>query len=324
MMRQIKDVVGTSDGRHVVIICTDGSIMYFRRHENESTDIFELNSLQCEPEMNQSWMIRRVGQDGHAVLLRAMRTTDESTTKPSSTSIRIDLLESIASEVQSTHALLQPWNPWGYYTRATPASTLPSENKDPNSTGPAASVESKSSAVTPKVSVKRLVVNAKILSQSASASKHRETPSSLARILQPSPHSSLASKSKPSSSLNKLKSMQTPEMMSTGALSQDTPMDEGINRLVYHQREVSPKRSSARTLSTQVTDRPVEILPKRTRERSVNFQDLMNSDQDGSSYEGSYYEDEVQSKRLKAYRQPIIPKLVESNAVIVSEHYHTR
>lgn len=73
MMRQIHSVIGTNDARHVLVLSSDGSIMYFHRKENdESTELIELTSLQYDPDIDQTWSISRVGDIGDVVLIRAV------------------------------------------------------------------------------------------------------------------------------------------------------------------------------------------------------------------------------------------------------------
>lgn len=38
MMREVQDVVGTQDGLHVLVLCTDGGVMYFK-HPDEGNSI---------------------------------------------------------------------------------------------------------------------------------------------------------------------------------------------------------------------------------------------------------------------------------------------
>lgn len=80
MMRQIDDVIGTSDARHALVLCTDGGVMYF--HNSEVREIApclaEFSSLQRDPEVERAWNLRRVGRDGDVVLLRALKVNNSS------------------------------------------------------------------------------------------------------------------------------------------------------------------------------------------------------------------------------------------------------
>ena len=73
MMRQIEEVIGTSDAQHALVLCTDGGVMYFKNSAIHGIPpcLTEFNSLQRDPEMQSTWNLRRVGRDGDVILLRA-------------------------------------------------------------------------------------------------------------------------------------------------------------------------------------------------------------------------------------------------------------
>lgn len=75
MMRQIDFVIGTSDARHALVLCTDGGVMYFKNSgvEGIAPCLVEFSSLQRDPEVERTWNLRRVGRGGDVVLLRAVR-----------------------------------------------------------------------------------------------------------------------------------------------------------------------------------------------------------------------------------------------------------
>lgn len=77
MLREISDVIGTYDARHVLALCTDGGVMYYKRSEvDESADFIEFSNLQRSSDLDQIWALKRVGRLGDVVLLRATRSTD--------------------------------------------------------------------------------------------------------------------------------------------------------------------------------------------------------------------------------------------------------
>ena len=76
MMRQIRDVTGTQDGSHTLVLCTDGSVLYHYAGADPSQlpIMTEVTSLQRNPEseveMGCVWTLRRVGRGGVVVLVR--------------------------------------------------------------------------------------------------------------------------------------------------------------------------------------------------------------------------------------------------------------
>lgn len=99
-MRQIQDVTSTQDGGHLLILLTDGGVLYFRAGTEEShadsgeqseTDVgqsiqtakggcratlTEFSKLSFNPMEDSAWSIKRVGANGTVVLLRATRSDD--------------------------------------------------------------------------------------------------------------------------------------------------------------------------------------------------------------------------------------------------------
>ncbi len=76
MLRQIHDVIGTYDARHVLALCTDGGVMYYKRDEvDETAELMELN-LQRDVDFDQVWAVKRVGSLGDVVLLRVAKASD--------------------------------------------------------------------------------------------------------------------------------------------------------------------------------------------------------------------------------------------------------
>jgi hypothetical protein len=154
-MREIEDVICTEDGVHVLVLCTDGGVMYYQRDHNslmrqsegdanmtttESDDgegegesmgtpskmivsdatmespttisanmsavksshphakfynapskLVELSGLTRDLQVDQAWGMRRVGQSGEVVLLRALKT---KTILGTSISLALELLTS--------------------------------------------------------------------------------------------------------------------------------------------------------------------------------------------------------------------------------------
>ena len=81
MLREISEVVGTNDARHVLALCTDGGVMYYKRQEaDESAEFIEFQGLQRNAELDHVWGLKRVGALGDVVLLRATRSVDGTCT----------------------------------------------------------------------------------------------------------------------------------------------------------------------------------------------------------------------------------------------------
>ena len=103
-MRQIGEVIGTEDGRHVLVLCTDGGVLYFHCRPVECPvsggdgspsdvvvpfegELLESASLLRDVDMDCAWALKSVGSSGEVVLLRAVSTYNPDA--PSSTSIVI-------------------------------------------------------------------------------------------------------------------------------------------------------------------------------------------------------------------------------------------
>lgn len=118
MLREIAEVIGTSDARHVLVLCTDGGVMYYNREADESVELVEFSKLQRNAELDQAWTVKRVGAMGDVILLRASKAFDGSAI----TIIDVNLLSSAASgEVKKTSLLSPPksGDEWGYYLEGT-------------------------------------------------------------------------------------------------------------------------------------------------------------------------------------------------------------
>lgn len=83
MVRHIDDVIGTSDGHHVLALCTDGGVLYYQSSTSpntssslNTTSLWELD-LKKNSEIDQAWMMRRVGVKGDILLLRALKSTNK-------------------------------------------------------------------------------------------------------------------------------------------------------------------------------------------------------------------------------------------------------
>jgi hypothetical protein len=90
MMRQIDEIVGTDDGKHALVLCTDGGVLYFNclptaGQADSSQDsveeekqlpfkgeLLECPSLQRDVALDCAWTVRRVGRAAEVVLLRAV------------------------------------------------------------------------------------------------------------------------------------------------------------------------------------------------------------------------------------------------------------
>eukprot|EP01039_Chlorochromonas_danica_P000051 gene51-54_t len=114
--REIEEVLATSDGQHGIILCADGFAMYFSRQkldkvkqQQEEGGIEEdgydngqlqevLGSLQDMDNRDQCWALRKVGAQGHVLLLRVLRPSGStslkaSAAKPSLVTVSISRLD---------------------------------------------------------------------------------------------------------------------------------------------------------------------------------------------------------------------------------------
>jgi hypothetical protein len=137
LMRQIDEVIGTSDGSHVLALCTDGGVLYFKNVSDDkkgdefiqNASLIEFNSLRRDEEVDMIWNTKRVGRNGDVVLVRASKI---GTIDAPITSIEVNLLTDAASpgEVMSTSLISEnnssqsKWNPCGYYYDYDPANSI--------------------------------------------------------------------------------------------------------------------------------------------------------------------------------------------------------
>jgi hypothetical protein len=87
--RQIQEILTTQDGQHALAICTDGGVLYYHHtdscplsdisEESSNGSLVELQSLMREIDVGPqcmtdgAWALKRVGQRGAVVLVRACR-----------------------------------------------------------------------------------------------------------------------------------------------------------------------------------------------------------------------------------------------------------
>ena len=112
-MRQIDQIIGTKDAQHILALCTDGGIMYFNRSD---ANLIEFQSLQREINVDKTWNLNRIGDNGEVVLLRAMKPIDCNYSV-----IEVNTLASLTSDDISKESLLtynKNWNNWGYYNNS--------------------------------------------------------------------------------------------------------------------------------------------------------------------------------------------------------------
>jgi hypothetical protein len=107
MMRQIDEIIGTDDGKHVLVLCTDGGVLYFgctlkqvegkevsdadltddasssndeeenrRAHVPFSGELLECQNLLRDVALDCAWTVRRVGRSADVLLLRAVTQYD--------------------------------------------------------------------------------------------------------------------------------------------------------------------------------------------------------------------------------------------------------
>lgn len=136
-MRQIQDVTSTQDGCHLLILLTDGGVLYFRAGTENASDsqeisemddgqsielnrngnaaratLTEFSKLSYNPIEDSAWSIKRVAASGTVVLLRASRKEDSGF----STLSVCPLSEEAPEEVADTR--LKPgskWNEWAWF-----------------------------------------------------------------------------------------------------------------------------------------------------------------------------------------------------------------
>lgn len=87
-MRQIQDVVSTEDGTHLLVLLTDGGVLYFSTELSggaqsgggvsggASAALVEFPGMGRVEGDNCAWALRRVGSRGTVVLIKAHRHED--------------------------------------------------------------------------------------------------------------------------------------------------------------------------------------------------------------------------------------------------------
>lgn len=122
MMRQIEEVIGTSDAGHVLALCTDGGVLYFKNGGASGDDkggtcalasLTEFSRLHRDPEVASVWALKRVGLLGDVLLMRASNGSSSNGSE-AFTSIRVELLvDATGGEVAATSD--SSWSKVGYY-----------------------------------------------------------------------------------------------------------------------------------------------------------------------------------------------------------------
>lgn len=95
-MRQIEDITSTQDGAHLLILLTDGGVLYFRAAREETdtesaedsagqstfmpASLTEFSKLSYTQGVDSAWCLRRVGASGAVILIRASKSDIESST----------------------------------------------------------------------------------------------------------------------------------------------------------------------------------------------------------------------------------------------------
>lgn len=327
MLRQIEDVIGTSDGRHVLGLCTDGGVMYYC--QNDSMDesfpeIIEFSSFTRDPDIDQHWRINRVGSRGQAILLRAAKSSCKQFTY-----IHIDPLEKIASEVKSTpFDDSNQWSSWGYYSID---SGLAPEAVDEIETMAKASTKTSKqrvlakSAQNPKqkVQFKKIMVSNKsppIRLSPDSKGNQKLSPPENSHQRNASSHSSIDLFKSGSSKKTAIQNI-TPDLTSLAESVRDVPKrgdrldEDDISRLVYGSSDGSPERDTEeviRSTGYSVT----------TRKRERKYDILESNDNSPGAEEKNVLMKTGDSKQRKVMPRPLMkmPRLVESEEIIVSIH----
>lgn len=154
MMRQISDVTGTQDGSHVLVVCTDGSVLYYGNPGGEEpssgaslsslaasttspaanapSPMVEVTSLQRDPDCETAcaWSLRRVGRAGVVVLLRGYLPPNASTPV-----VRVQLLSELVPELSFNSDQLcksQRWYEWDCFRSPFRSATAPAGSSDGN------------------------------------------------------------------------------------------------------------------------------------------------------------------------------------------------
>lgn len=140
-MRQIQDVTSTQDGSHLLILLTDGGVLYFRASSEDvrcedgahfcnggemdfaqtvdsakgnatRATLTEFSKLSFNPVEDSAWSIKRVGACGTVVLLRAARREDDD----GMTTLSVcPLSEEAPGEVADTSLKAgSKWNEWDW------------------------------------------------------------------------------------------------------------------------------------------------------------------------------------------------------------------
>ena len=78
LTREIKRVISTPEGVHTLLVLSDGSVLHYRRSKQPNPtdgmcEVTTLNKTQSD-EVVSAWRLRRVGSQGHTVLLRSIHS----------------------------------------------------------------------------------------------------------------------------------------------------------------------------------------------------------------------------------------------------------
>lgn len=90
-LREIESIVGMSEGEQILLLCTDGGVLFYDTTSNCQGDtadfskpsvngstITELESLQYNPDIDMAWTLGRLGPTSDLTLLRAIKRDHDS------------------------------------------------------------------------------------------------------------------------------------------------------------------------------------------------------------------------------------------------------
>jgi len=95
-LREIETIVGMSEGEEILLLCTDGGVLFYdttstdlscqsettpdlsKSGANGSSSITELETLQYNPDIDMAWALGRLGPASDLMLLRAIKRDHES------------------------------------------------------------------------------------------------------------------------------------------------------------------------------------------------------------------------------------------------------
>lgn len=281
LMRQIDGVVSTNDSRHVLALCTDGGVLYFKNSSfgTSTQSLTECLNIQRNPDVDGVWALKRIGNEGEVLLLRTGMADDQC-----GSYLKVDLLSEVTASItgNGTTGNSQWNNSIGYYhdsshipgSKAAEADMFKEAQAPPTATAAVSKKESVKAAVEVVKSVKRIVKSKVAATPSTAAAAATSSSSNRDKRDSSATLSSSAKKTPVSVTVAAYKT-PSPGIASAAGTDCISPEDP-ISRLVHASSSLKRPRSSDsdNQIKTNETYKykyvePVEV-PLSKRQVSLN------------------------------------------------------